>query len=254
VKLCITGASGKLGTQLRKLFPDSLAPPHGELDITNAEATREYIVNGAFDTVIHCAALTSIRYCEEHREETYNVNVNGTRNLAEALVASSAKDRYFVYLSTACVFPGDSSDKYYSEDDVPYPKNLYSVTKLLGEYIVNSFSKILKVLVIRTNFIERGDWPYPTAFSDRYATYLYSDQLGKAIKELVDKKMTGLVHICGNKRMSMYEFARLTDPKVKPMTLKDYSGPPLTVNMSLTSHRIPPIPFGQPKKERADEK
>ncbi len=251
MKLCITGASGKLGSRLRRLFPGSVAPPHSELDITKADATRKYILNGSFDTVIHCAALTSIRYCEEHREETYSVNVNGTRNLIEALGASPLKDRYFIYLSTACVFPGDAPDKYYSEDDVAYPKNLYSVTKLIGEYIVNSFSKTLRVLVIRTNFIERGDWPYPTAFSDRYATYLYSDQLARAIKGLVEKKTTGLVHVCGDKRMSMYEFARLTDPKVKPMTIRDYTGPPLTMNMSLTSHRIPLIPFGQPTKRKS---
>ena len=197
----------------------------------------------SFDTVIHCAALTSIRYCEEHREETYDVNVNGTRNIIEALASSAAKDRYLVYLSTACVFPGDSPDKYYSEDDVPYPKNFYALTKLIGEHFVNDFSKNLKVLVVRTNFIERGEWPYPTAFTDRYATYLYSDQLAKAIRELIKKRTTGLVHICGDKCMSMYDFARLTDPGVKPMTMKDYSGPPLTMNMSLTSRRMPSIPF-----------
>lgn len=251
MKLCVTGGSGKLGVQLRELFPNSQSPPRTELDVTNGDATRKYVLGGSFDTVIHCAALTSIRYCEEHREETYNVNVNGTRNMIEALASSTVKDRYFVYLSTACVFPGDSPDKYYSEDDVPYPKNFYSVTKLIGEHVVNGFSKNLRLLVIRTNFIERGAWPYPTAFTDRYATYVYSDQLAKAIKELVEKRTVGLVHVCGDKRMSMYDFARLTDPKVQPMTIKEYSGPPLTMNMSLMSRRIPSVPFAQPSKSKS---
>lgn len=243
MKLCITGGSGKLGRQLQKSFPNNLSPSHADLDIRNGNATSKYVVGKSFNTVIHCAALTSIRYCEEHREETYDVNVNGTRNIIEALASSEAKGRYFVYLSTACVFPGDSPDKCYSEDDIPYPKNFYALTKLIGEHFVKGLSNNLKVLVVRTNFIERGEWPYPTAFTDRYATYLYSDQLAKAIKDLVTKKTTGLVHVCGNKRMSMYDFARLTDPRVKPMTIKDYSGPPLTMNMSLTSRRIPLIQF-----------
>lgn len=213
------------------------------MDITNREAAFQYVQVEEIDTIIHCAALTNIRYCEEHREPTFDVNVNGTLTLAEALGSSHVEHPYFVYISTACVFPGDSPDRYYSEDDVPYPKNFYALTKLIGEWVVSSFSKQLAVLVLRTNFIERKKWPYPSAFTDRFATYLYSDQVAEAVKRLVDKRMTGLVHVCGDTKMSMYEFAKLTDPNVKPMTLQDYSGPPLTVNMSLASKRISPISF-----------
>jgi len=232
-----------LGSQLKLVFPDGLLPIHDQLDITDEQTTAHYVRDKSVDTVIHCAALTNIRYCEEHREEAFNVNVNGTRALLEALALSSVDQPYFVFVSTACVFTGNSPDKYYSEKDVPYPKNFYAVTKLLGECISNKLSKNLKILVVRTNFIERGKWPYPRAFTDRFATYLYSDQAAKAVKSLVDKGTTGIVHICGDKRMSMFDFARLTDLEVEPMTLRHYSGPPLTVNMSLSSGKIPSVHF-----------
>jgi dTDP-4-dehydrorhamnose reductase len=238
----VTGGSGKLGSQLKPLLSNGLFPTHQNLDITKKDDVADYILRESVDTLIHCAALTNIRYCEEHREEAFNINVNGTRALIEAL-ASKIKQPYFIYVSTACVFPGDSSRKYYSEEDVPYPKNFYAVTKLISECVSNSFSKSLDVLVLRTNFIERKKWPYPKAFTDRFATYLYSDQVASAIKDLVEKRKTGLVHISGDKKMSMFEFARLSDPEVQPMTLKDYSGPPLTINMSLTSMKTPLIHF-----------
>lgn len=225
------------------MLPDGLFPTHENLDITKKDHVVDYIRKESVDTIIHCAALTNIRYCEEHREETFNINVNGTRALIEALASSKVERPYFIYVSTACVFPGDSPSKYYSEEDVPYPKNFYAVTKLIGECISGSFSKSLDVLVLRTNFIERKKWPYPKAFTDRFATYLYADQVANAIKDLVEKRTIGLVHICGDKKMSMFEFAKLTDHEVQLMTLKDYNGPPLTVNMSLTSKKTPLIHF-----------
>ena len=37
MKTLITGGSGILGTELKKLFPNSLFPSHSDLDITNNE-------------------------------------------------------------------------------------------------------------------------------------------------------------------------------------------------------------------------
>lgn len=246
--ILITGGSGKLGSHLRPAIPDAFAPSHSELNITDRKKVYTYFSKNHIDTVIHCAALTSIRYCEEHREEALEVNVNGTKNLYEAL-STCALSPYFIYISTACVLPGDEIDKFYTEEDIPYPKNFYGLTKLLGERIVAEAAKShTRILIVRTNFIGRGKWPYPSAFVDRFATYLYSDQVAGAIKGLLETRMIGLVHICGDKRMSMYDFARLTDPAVKPMSQNNYDGPPVTVNMCLASKRLSPIRFGKPER------
>ena len=234
MKMLITGGTGKLGRELVKAFPDSLHPPHSELDIIDRDVVFNFIKENELDVVIHCAALTGIRECEEKRELAWRVNVEGTQNIVEA--CEKHKDKcYFVYISTACVFYGDKGD--YIETDIPYPKNFYSFSKLLGEFAVNS-SNLNRWLIIRTNFVARERWPYPRAFVDRFGTYLFADDLAKAIKEVLGMELTGIVHVCGDKKLSMFELAKITTPDIQPITLEEYSGPPLTQDMSLRSVKI----------------
>jgi dTDP-4-dehydrorhamnose reductase len=229
----ITGGSGRLGKELKKVFPDALAPTHEELDITNIERLEKYVSQFRFDMTIHCAALAGINQCEENRKLAWQTNVLGTQNLVSAC-AKFNKNCYFIYISTACVFYGDRGN--YSEDDIPYPKNFYSMTKLLGEFVVKS-NILIKSLIIRTNFTSREKWPYPKAFVDRFGTYLLADDVAVAIEEITKKVMMGVVHIVGDRQLSMYELAKITTPDIEPMTLADYKGPPLTINMSLDTLR-----------------
>ncbi|GAG82414.1 unnamed protein product, partial [marine sediment metagenome] len=41
------------------------------------------------------------------------------------------------------------------------------------------------------------------------------------------------IHITGDRKISMFELAKKVSPDIKPMTLKEYEGPPLTIDMSL---------------------
>lgn len=244
MRVFITGGTGKLGKELVKVFPESLHPTHKELDITDKEAVYRFIKENMPDVIIHCAALASIRRCEENKESAWKINVEGTENLVSACLEFK-KECYFVYISTACVFYGDKGE--YVENDIPYPKNFYSLTKLLGEFVFKH-AGLKKWLIIRTNFVSSGRWPYPKAFIDRYGTYLFADDLALAIKSVITDNLTGIVHICGEEKMSMFELAKTTTPDIKPMTLTEYDGPPLTVDMSLQSIRIKP--FKMSKRDR----
>jgi len=237
MKVFMTGGTGRLGRELVKVFPDSLRPTHKELDVTDKKAVYQFIQEHMPDVIIHCAALASIRKCEESKELAWKTNVEGTEKLVKACMKYK-DDCYFVYISTACVFYGDRGD--YVETDMPYPKNFYSLTKLLGEFVVK-YSGLKDWLIIRTNFVPRERWPYPKAFIDRFGTYLFADDLALAIKATMASGLTGIVHICGEEKMSMFELAKITTPDVKPMTLNEYSGPPLTRDMSLRSIRIEPF-------------
>ncbi len=229
----ITGGTGGLGSELVKLYPDSIHPSHTELDITDEAAVMQLMGEAKVDRLIHCAALTSIRRCEEDREAAYRTNVEGTRNLVRAL-ARFRSDSVFVYVSTASVFYGDRGQ--YTELDVPYPKNFYSLTKFLGEFAVTE-SDLANYLIVRVNFASRQKWAYPRAFTDRFGSYLFSDDVAIAMKHLIDRGQRGIVHVCGE-RMSMFELAKITTPDILPMTIKDYAGPPLPMEMSLKSVRI----------------
>lgn len=231
MKTLITGGTGKLGKELVKIFPNSLAPKRDELDITKRESVFGYIKNNLPDIVIHTAAFTDVGRAETERELVWKTNVLGTENLVEACLKHEP-NVYFIYMSTACVFDGERG--MFTEKDVPGPKNYYSLTKLLGEFVVK---RIPNYLIIRTNFVVKEKWPHPKAFTDRCGTYLFAEDVARGIKNVLDEKLTGIVHIVGDKKFTMFELAKLTTPNIQPITLKEYSGPPLTVDMSLDTIR-----------------
>jgi len=237
--ILITGGSGNLGRELIRIYPASIHPTHTELDITNEKAVLEYVHKVDVNILIHCAALTSIRRCEEDQRTAYRANVEATRNLVRSL-SKFHPDCLFVYVSTASVFYGDKG--YYTELDIPYPKNFYNLTKLLGELVVTE-SGVAKYLVVRSNFAPRKKWPYATAFTDRFATYLFADDLAPAIRNVIDQGLRGIVHVCGGEKLSMFAFAKITTPEILPMTMNEYAGPPLPIDMSLSSVKIPSFPL-----------
>lgn len=233
MKVLITGGSGALGESLKKVFKDAFCPTHAEMDITDAASVNRTILGYKPETLIHAAALVGIRECEEDKEEAWLTNVEGTQNIVNALKKLDNKC-YLIYMSTACVFAGEHK-KFYTEDDIPSPKNYYSFTKLCGEIIVRQYEN---TYIIRTNFVPRKQWKYPKAFVDRFGTYLFTDQVAKGIFDVYKKKVKGIIHIVGDKRMSMYELALLAGSKnVGKMNLGEYEGPPLTIDMSLSTKR-----------------
>jgi len=229
MSLLITGSTGILGKELKKIFPDSVCPTHNELDITNENAVNDFFASKNIDSVIHTAAITSIRICDEENQLSWKTNVDGTKNLINALKQQNDKG-YFIFISTACVFHGD--EKMYTEKSIPNPVNFYAMTKLVAETLVQTFSQYL---IIRTNFVEKTKWPYKKAFTDRFGTYLFADDVALGIKELYECKKTGIVHLTGDKKFSMYELAKITTEDIEPMTIKEYSGPHVTMNMTLES-------------------
>jgi len=230
--ILITGGLGALGIELRKIYLASLAPTHKELDLGDRGAVFNFFnENKDIDVVIHAGALTGIKPCEENRPLAWKTNVEGTRNLVDAVIESKRKIQ-FIYVSTACVFDGHG--EMYKESSIPYPENFYSLTKLLGEHEVR---KLPEYLIVRTNFVAKKKWPYPKAFTDRFGTYLFADGVAQGIKDVQEENLKGIIHIVGDKKISVYELAKLTTPDVQPMTIKDYSGPPLTMDMSLDTER-----------------
>jgi len=230
--ILLTGASGILGRKIKEIMPDCLSPSHKELEITDADSVLKFVKDNNVEKIIHTAAITSIRLCEEKKQDAWKSNVEGTKYLVQALQKYSPSG-YFLYVSTACVFKGD--EEMYSEESIPDPINFYGLTKLVGESITQT---LLNYLIVRTNFVGKKPWPYEKAFTDRFGTYLFADDVAKAIKELFSKNVRGLVHVVGDKILSMYEIAKLTTPNIESMTIKDYSGPHLTINMTLDSKRL----------------
>ena len=231
MKTLITGGSGLLGTELKKFFPNSLFPSHSVLDITNHEMVFDYFSKNEFDSIIHTAAMTSVRQCESEKKLSWSTNVVGTKNLIDATTEFRSNSK-FIYVSTACVFDGHTG--MYKESSVPYPENFYALTKLIGEQFVKNLKNHI---IIRTNFKGKQKWMYTKAFTDRFGTYLFAENVASGIREIFDANIEGTIHIVGDKKLSMYDLAKISTPSIKPMTIDEYQGPPLTMDMSLDTER-----------------
>jgi len=169
MSILVTGGTGKLGSEIRKLLPDAIYPTRAELDLTWPKSRIHDVIKGLSpEIVIHCGAMTGIKECDANPALAYATNVWGSYNLANASNLSGSNTR-FVYVSTACVFSGKPPG-HFNENSSALPKNVYSLTKYIGEKFIESLD--MNSLIIRTNFIARGKWPYPKAFVDRWANYL----------------------------------------------------------------------------------
>ncbi len=135
-KILVTGASGFVGSRFvrrwgaeYKLF----TPSHAELDITDVAAVDSYVQRVSPDIVLHLAALSNTGYCEQHPQESYSVNVEGTVNLARAARMCGAK---FVFFSSDQVYNGNSESGLLGEDVQLAPENHYGRHKLEAERLV----------------------------------------------------------------------------------------------------------------------
>lgn len=123
-KILITGAHGQLGTELCHLLDEKGiaydAFVSKELDITNQEQVKAKFAELKPAVVFHCAAYTAVDKAEdEDRDLNWQVNENGTKNVAEAAQAIGAT---LVYISTDYVFDGTNEDEY-QVDASTNPKN-----------------------------------------------------------------------------------------------------------------------------------
>jgi len=229
--ILITGGKNSLSTELSKLYKDVLIPNSNELDLANRKNIERFIDNNHPDIIIHNASLLNVRICEEQQDLAVKINVTYTKNLIEVIQNQHYQIK-FIHISTPCIFDGETG--MYVESSIPKPVNSYGKTRLDGEKQVE---KLLQYTIIRTNYVSKKKWPYPKAFTDRFGTYLFSDQVAQGIFDVCNDNLTGIVHIVGDKKISMYELAKLTTPEIQPMTMNDYVGPQLTVDMSLDTNR-----------------
>src|SRR5680860_303780 len=88
----ITGAEGKLGTELLAAFSHRtvFAYSHAELDITSEEAVWHAVTSHAPSLVVNAAALTDATACEGDRDGAHRINALGPWWLARACAAGGA--------------------------------------------------------------------------------------------------------------------------------------------------------------------
>nr|WP_248628606.1 dTDP-4-dehydrorhamnose reductase [Enterococcus cecorum] len=239
--ILLTGGNGQLGTELRHLLDEKgieyVSTDAKEMDITDAQATMDYITNLKPTVIYHCAAYTAVDKAEdEGKELDEKINVDGTRNVA---LAAKEVGATLVYISTDYVFDGKLKDGEYAVDAPINPLNEYGRTKALGEKAVQEIMD--DYYIIRTSWVF-GKYGHNFVFTmqklaeTRDELTIVNDQFGRptwtrTLAEFMcfvieHKAPFGIYHLSNDNACSWYEFAKEilkdTDVKVSPVTSEQF--------------------------------
>ena len=218
MKIAITGAAGLFGKGLQQILQsrhEVIALRHTDLDITNAEETKRALAAIRPEVIIHTAALPDIDYCEDHPDEAYRVNVEGTRNVVAAAIKARTG---LVHISTDAVFDGAKGAPYV-ETDSTNPISVYGRTKLEAEHAVQQYAEhwIFRVSVLfgpgKDDFVYKAiarvrAVETHVVASDQMGSATYTLDAGQKIIEIVAAKKPGLYHLCNAGPCSRLELAK----------------------------------------------
>jgi dTDP-4-dehydrorhamnose reductase len=217
VRALITGGSGQLGSELAALLgTEARAYGHAELDITDDAAVERAFDEVQPEVVVNCAAFHNVDVCEREPEQSWRVNVEAVRGIAQRGVR-------LVHLSTNYVFDGRREEPY-AEDDLPRPRSVYALTKLAGEHAALGYGHPGNVVVRGAglygvhgsaskggNFVQRmlgraREQGELKMVADQRLQPTFTADLAAAIVEAVERDTSGVLHLTNSGPCSWYEF------------------------------------------------
>jgi len=117
-----------------------------KLNILDNEKTNNILKSIKPDYVIITSALSNVDYCELHKEEAEEVNVDAVKKIFSLCEELNCK---LIHISSDSVFDGTKKSPYL-EEDMPNPLNIYGKTKLSSEKIIlqNSNNLVIRASVL----------------------------------------------------------------------------------------------------------
>ena len=122
-----------------------------EADIRDDKKLNKIFRDNNISGIMHFAGLKSVNKSYFEREEYFDVNVNGTRNLINTLNETNINKKFFIFSSSACVY-GRPDYLPYDENHSLRPENYYGQTKLESElFLEKTFKsyKDWKIIILR---------------------------------------------------------------------------------------------------------
>ena len=135
MKVLVIGCKGQLGAALEETHlaeANMVGVDLPELDITDAEAVREFCNRHSPAVIVNAAAYTAVDKAESEPDLARLVNDEGAHNIALAAKQVGAR---LIHVSTDFVFDGEN-DSPYSPDEMSNPLGVYGQTKRDGELAV----------------------------------------------------------------------------------------------------------------------
>lgn len=240
MKILVTGYNGQLGYDVvregTKRGIELIGIDKDELDITQEQDVHEFVSQVNPDAIVHCAAYTAVDKAEDDKGVCWDVNVDGTKYLAQAAKNVHAK---FMYISTDYVFDGEGTEPFL-ETDSPNPAGYYGVTKYEGEKCVQS--------ILDEYFIVRISWVFGinsnnfiktmlrlaeshdtlNVVADQIGSPTYTFDLARLLIDMIQTEEFGIYLASNEGFCSWKEFAEEIfkqagkDVKVNGITTEDY--------------------------------
>jgi len=153
-RVLITGGAGYVGSHCTKALAaagheavvfDNLLFGHREFvrwgpliegDVRDSAALDAVLSAYRYDAVMHFAALAYVGESVTAPGRYYDVNVNGTRTLLDAMVRAGVSSIVF---SSSCAIYGEPDAMPISERTLRSPTNPYGFTKLVCEQMMDDF-------------------------------------------------------------------------------------------------------------------
>ena len=228
-KVLIIGGSGLLGSKISELFPEAFATYNTthihrkntfKLDISDRDSLKFALDKLEPDTIIVTAALTDVDKCEIHPEMAAVVNTEPFNYIISYLKQKGGR---LIQISTDYVFSGEKGN--YIENDERKPINVYGKTKMEAEdIIINSginFSLVRTSGIFginestgKNNFFT---WIYNNLragneirlVTDQIYSPVLNSVLAKAIYEIHEREINGIIHFSSLDAISRFEFGTL---------------------------------------------
>jgi dTDP-4-dehydrorhamnose reductase len=258
MKILVVGCNGQVGSCLVKQLSirkgvTLLAVNREKLDITDKMAVERCVIGFQPQIIINAAAYTAVDKAELEHEQSYAINCDGARYLAQAATAVNA---VFMHISTDYVFSGDKKG-IYSEGDLTAPQGVYGASKLAGEVAISD--ACARYIILRTAWVfgEQGNNFVKTMMrlaktrdslgvvADQFGGPTYAGDIAQALVSIAEAIIAkgekfndyGIYHFSGLPHVSWYEFAQVifasgkeqgilkTTPSLKALATDEYPTP-----------------------------
>jgi len=231
LKVLVTGGSGFIGHHLIKylsnrghqVFNVDIASSKADerVDVREFEGLKEVFELLKPDVVVHLAAIASIPRCEEDVDLCFETNARGTLNVA---VMCSKLGCKLVFASSSAVY-GEPAKVPTPVTHPLNPVNVYGLTKLLGERIVQYFCpshvifRIFNVYgpecyrsyvipdIIRK--ILAGHNPIPLQGTGEVRDFIYIEDVLEAFRIAIETPITGVFNLGSGKAYRIRDVAEM---------------------------------------------
>lgn len=154
----ITGSSGFLGSHLTNSMKENsriigLGNNYQKIKSKNIRynkidlRAKNIRINSKISSIIHLAALSDVKFCNENPSLCIDVNVLGTKKILEIC---RKKDANFIFASTSHVY-GKPNKIPISEKEEIKVNSIYAASKIMGENLCESYAKTygLNIAILR---------------------------------------------------------------------------------------------------------